>query len=135
MYRLGIKIHFTAVADRFKFQLVLLVKVRSTVYAMTLQAFPPIDGSEALERLRAVVQSGKPIVGAGAGTGISAKFIEQGGVDLLILCTCSRPLMGKKRLRIIESYGRQFRAVQNGRARFFSWPNALCTQTSCIYIH
>jgi hypothetical protein len=48
---------------------------------------PPKDGQEALARLRDVIKTGKPIVvGAGAGVGISAKFIEQGGADLLILC-------------------------------------------------
>lgn len=47
---------------------------------------PPKDGAEALARLRKVIESGQPIVGAGAGVGISAKFIEEGGADLLILC-------------------------------------------------
>lgn len=47
---------------------------------------PPINGRDALVRLHDVIKSGKPIIGAGAGVGISAKFIEQGGVDLLILC-------------------------------------------------
>jgi len=31
-----------------------------------------------------VVSNGDPVIGAGAGTGISAKFAERGGVDLLI---------------------------------------------------
>jgi len=35
--------------------------------------------------LRAQLASGKPIVGAGAGTGISAKFEEAGGADLIII--------------------------------------------------
>jgi len=52
---------------------------------MAYQA-PPKDGQEALARLQEVVKTGKPIVGAGAGVGISAKFIEQGGADLVILC-------------------------------------------------
>lgn len=49
---------------------------------------PPKDGQEALERLRSVVKNGKPIVGAGAGIGLSAKFIEEGGADLLM---CEEP--------------------------------------------
>ena len=82
------------------------------VHVMTSHERPPNDGAEALERLRAVVRSGKPIVGAGAGSGISAKFIEQGGVDLLILCTCSQVLLrGKKKLQSMEIYDRQFRTV------------------------
>jgi hypothetical protein len=44
---------------------------------------PPTDGREALERLRTVVRAGRPILGGGAGTGISAKFLEAGGADLL----------------------------------------------------
>jgi hypothetical protein len=51
---------------------------------------PPADGREALERLRAVVRTGRPIVGGGAGTGISAKFLEQGGVDILSIYNSGR---------------------------------------------
>src|SRR5574341_722884 len=36
-----------------------------------------------LERLRAEIQRGKPLVMTGAGNGIAAKFIERGGVDIL----------------------------------------------------
>ena len=36
---------------------------------------------QCLERLRAQVASGKPILGGGAGTGISAKCAEAGGID------------------------------------------------------
>ncbi|MEO8494485.1 MAG: phosphoenolpyruvate hydrolase family protein, partial [Planctomycetota bacterium] len=36
---------------------------------------------EILARLRAKVASGKPIIGGGAGTGISAKMSEAGGID------------------------------------------------------
>jgi predicted TIM-barrel enzyme len=38
---------------------------------------------EFLERLRAEIERGKPLVMTGAGNGIAAKFIEQGGVDIL----------------------------------------------------
>ncbi len=40
---------------------------------------------EVLGRLRAEVQKGKPIVAAGAGIGLSAKFAETGGADLIII--------------------------------------------------
>jgi predicted TIM-barrel enzyme len=43
-----------------------------------------------LDKLRAKVASGKPIVGGGAGTGISAKMSEAGGID-----TKSRVLLSK----------------------------------------
>lgn len=51
---------------------------------------PPTDGRAALARLQAVVRAGRPIVGGGAGTGISAKFIEQGGADLLLIYNSGR---------------------------------------------
>ncbi len=49
---------------------------------------------EILERLRAKVADGKPIVGGGAGTGISAKMSEAGGIDLLVIYNSGRFRMG-----------------------------------------
>src|SRR6185436_7093998 len=43
-----------------------------------------------LERLRRLVEEGKPLIGAGAGTGISAKCAEAGGVDLIIIYNSGR---------------------------------------------
>ena len=40
---------------------------------------------EALARLRDQVRSGRPVIGAGAGTGLSAKCAEAGGADLIII--------------------------------------------------
>ena len=51
---------------------------------------PFIPYQQSLERLRAQVAAGKPIIGAGAGTGISAKFAERGGVDLIIIYNSGR---------------------------------------------
>jgi transcriptional regulator len=45
---------------------------------------------EILQRLRAQIAAGKPIVGAGAGTGISAKFAEAGGADIIIIYNSGR---------------------------------------------
>ena len=45
---------------------------------------------EILARLRHQVQAGKPIVGCGAGTGISAKFAAAGGADLIIIYNSGR---------------------------------------------
>jgi len=47
-----------------------------------------------LEKLRAKVGAGKPIVGGGAGTGISAKMSEAGGIDLLVIYNSGRFRMG-----------------------------------------
>src|SRR4051812_49973981 len=46
--------------------------------------------AEALARLRAQVDAGKPIIGAGAGTGLSAKCAEAGGADLIIVYNSGR---------------------------------------------
>ncbi|XP_064995948.1 toMV susceptible protein tm-1(GCR26)-like isoform X1 [Musa acuminata AAA Group] len=43
-----------------------------------------------LDHLRQQINKGVPIIGAGAGTGISAKFEEAGGVDLIILYNSGR---------------------------------------------
>lgn len=45
---------------------------------------------QVLERLRATVAAGRPIIGAGAGTGISAKFAERGGADLILIYNSGR---------------------------------------------
>ena len=47
-----------------------------------------------LAKLRAKVAAGKPIVGGGAGTGISAKMSEAGGIDLLVIYNSGRFRMG-----------------------------------------
>ena len=61
---------------------------------------------ESLERLRATVARGEPIIGAGAGTGISAKFAERGGVDLLIIYNSGRYRMnGRGSLAGLLPYG------------------------------
>src|SRR3982074_1171686 len=45
---------------------------------------------QCLTRLRAQVAAGKPIIGGGAGTGISAKCAEAGGIDLIIIYNSGR---------------------------------------------
>jgi predicted TIM-barrel enzyme len=47
-----------------------------------------------LNQLRAKVAAGKPIVGGGAGTGLSAKMSEAGGIDLLVIYNSGRFRMG-----------------------------------------
>ena len=61
--------------------------------------------SEALKRLRAQVASG-PIIGAGAGTGLSAKCAEAGGADLIIVYNSGRYRMaGRGSLAGLLPYG------------------------------
>jgi predicted TIM-barrel enzyme len=61
---------------------------------------------EILDRLRAKVASGRPIVGGGAGTGISAKMSEAGGIDLLVIYNSGRFRMaGRGSLSGMMPYG------------------------------
>ncbi|HHY91967.1 MAG TPA: phosphoenolpyruvate hydrolase family protein [Firmicutes bacterium] len=65
-----------------------------------------IPRSEALAKLRAEVAAGHPIIGAGAGTGISAKFAEKGGVDIIIIYNSGRYRMaGRGSLAGLLPYG------------------------------
>ncbi|QHW00096.1 phosphoenolpyruvate hydrolase family protein [Spirosoma endbachense] len=50
----------------------------------------PYTRDEVRERLQATLNSQKAIIAAGAGTGISAKFIEKGGADLIIIYNSGR---------------------------------------------
>src|SRR6266700_4907371 len=50
----------------------------------------PYTRKEVVERLRATLKKGQAIIAAGAGTGISAKFIEKGGADLIIIYNSGR---------------------------------------------
>lgn len=62
--------------------------------------------SKILERFRAQVASGNPIVGGGAGTGITAKSAEAGGIDLLVIYNSGRFRMaGRGSLSGLLSYG------------------------------
>jgi predicted TIM-barrel enzyme len=65
-----------------------------------------ITREEALKNLRAQVAAGKPIVGCGAGTGISAKCAEAGGADLIIIYNSGRYRMaGRGSLAGLLAYG------------------------------
>ena len=50
----------------------------------------PYTREEVIERLQDSLGRGEPIIAAGAGTGISAKFIEKGGADLIIIYNSGR---------------------------------------------
>jgi predicted TIM-barrel enzyme len=61
---------------------------------------------EILARLRQRVADGLPIIGAGAGTGISAKLEEAGGVDLIVIYNSGRFRMaGRGSLAGMMPYG------------------------------
>jgi predicted TIM-barrel enzyme len=61
---------------------------------------------DALARLRAQIDAGRPIIGAGAGTGLSAKCAEAGGADLIIIYNSGRFRMaGRGSLSGLLPYG------------------------------
>lgn len=73
---------------------------------------PPSSRSSILSSLRQQIQAGKPIVGAGAGVGLSAKFIEAGGADLIIIYNSGRFRMaGRGSLAGLMPYGDANRIV------------------------
>src|SRR5881392_254682 len=65
-----------------------------------------VTRDEILTRLRAKVAQGLPIVGGGAGTGISAKCEEAGGIDLIVIYNSGRFRMaGRGSLAGMLPYG------------------------------
>ena len=67
---------------------------------------PPSTRKEVLDHLKAQIKAGTPVVGAGAGTGLSAKFIEAGGADLIIIYNSGRFRMaGRGSLAGLMPYG------------------------------
>ncbi|MGC0418752.1 phosphoenolpyruvate hydrolase family protein [Embleya sp. AB8] len=65
-----------------------------------------MNGREARGRLRTTVEQGGVVIGAGAGTGLSAKCAEAGGVDLIIIYNSGRYRMaGRGSLAGLLPYG------------------------------
>ena len=66
----------------------------------------PISRIDILNRLRARIDAGEPILGAGAGTGLSAKCLEAGGADLIVIYNSGRFRMaGRGSLAGMMPYG------------------------------
>ncbi len=66
----------------------------------------PYTRKEVIERLRATLKKGDAIIAGGAGTGISAKFIERGGADLIIIYNSGRfRMMGHGSTAGMMAYG------------------------------
>ncbi|NDZ14448.1 hypothetical protein C7T35_35190 [Variovorax sp. WS11] len=67
---------------------------------------PRIARTTLLERFRAKIAAGRPIVGGGAGTGLSAKCEEAGGIDLIVIYNSGRYRMaGRGSLAGLLAYG------------------------------
>lgn len=66
----------------------------------------PIPRSDILDRFRGMIDRGEPIVGGGAGTGLSAKCEEAGGIDLIVIYNSGRYRMaGRGSLAGLLAYG------------------------------
>ena len=67
---------------------------------------PRFSRTDLLAKFHAMVQRGEPIVGGGAGTGLSAKCEEAGGVDLIVIYNSGRYRMaGRGSLAGLMPYG------------------------------
>src|SRR6186713_3722883 len=66
----------------------------------------PYTRKEVIDRLHETLKKNEPIIAAGAGTGISAKFIEKGGADLIIIHNSGRfRMMGHGSTAGMMAYG------------------------------
>ena len=67
---------------------------------------PRFQRSDLLDKFKAMVARGEPIVGGGAGTGLSAKCQEAGGIDLIVIYNSGRYRMaGRGSLAGLLAYG------------------------------
>lgn len=65
-----------------------------------------IPRSKILEKFRTLIANGEPIIGGGAGTGLSAKCEEAGGIDLIVIYNSGRYRMaGRGSLAGLMPYG------------------------------
>ena len=66
----------------------------------------PVSRSDILQRFRAKLAQSRPIIGGGAGTGLSAKCEEAGGIDLIVIYNSGRFRMaGRGSLAGLMPYG------------------------------
>lgn len=67
---------------------------------------PRLSRASLLERFRSKIASGRPLIGGGAGTGLSAKCEEAGGIDLIVIYNSGRYRMaGRGSLAGLLAYG------------------------------
>src|SRR5271166_5950918 len=67
---------------------------------------PRFERRELLKRFQDMIKRGEPIIGGGAGIGLSAKCEEEGGIDLIVLYNSGRYRMaGRGSLAGLLAYG------------------------------
>ena len=75
---------------------------------------------EIVEKLASLARQKVPIIGAGAGTGLSAKCEEAGGVDLIVIYNSGRYRMaGRGSAAGLLAFGNANEIVKTWRARCF----------------
>ncbi len=103
-------------------------------------AWARIGRQDILTRLYGMVRRGEPIIGGGAGTGLSAKCEEAGGIDLTVIYNSGRYRMaGRGSLAGLLAYGNANEVVSRWRARCCPssgtcrcWPGSTApTPSSC----
>ena len=67
---------------------------------------PRFERKALMEKFQAMKAAGEPIIGGGAGTGLSAKCEEEGGIDLIVIYNSGRYRMaGRGSLSGLLAYG------------------------------
>ena len=67
---------------------------------------PGFERSQILKKFRDMIEQNEPIIGGGAGTGLSAKCEEAGGIDLIVIYNSGRYRMaGRGSLAGLLAYG------------------------------
>jgi len=73
---------------------------------MVTETMARIPRQEILDKFRGMIRRGEPIIGGGAGTGLSAKCEEAGGIDLIVIYNSGRYRMaGRGSLAGMLAYG------------------------------
>ena len=103
-------------------------------------AMARIARKDILDRLRGMIARGEPIIGGGAGTGLSAKCEEAGGIDLIVIYNSGRYRMaGRGSLAGLLAYGNAneivrrdgARGAAGGQAARRCWPASTAPIRSC----
>ena len=81
---------------------------------------PRFDRRQMLETFNGMIERGEPIIGGGAGTGLSAKWEEAGGIDLIVIYNSGRYRMaGRGSLAGLLAYGNANEIVVDMPRKFF----------------
>ena len=86
---------------------------------------PRFDRNQLMDKFRAMVRDRQPIVGGGAGTGLSAKCEEAGGIDLIVIYNSGRYRMaGRGSLAGLLAYGNANEIVVDMGREVLPWSSA-----------